>query len=660
MKNSVQKTFKSKLIFGKYSIKNLIAKGSCGEVYLGTNILNNKQYALKLEKTTKSESLLKEEAYKLLFLKGPGLPSVISFGLSGKYHVLVENLLGKSIYEIWLEKKKKLNLKDTCMFAIQALERIEYVHSKNYLHRDIKPANFLVGNPDKAQIYLIDFGNARKYRSSRTGKHLACNKNYKVFGTIIFLSLNALKGIEQTRKDELESLGLVFIYLYQGFLPWSDLKIKDIQQTIKMIIKAKAKISIEELCSNLPEEICDYMNYVKNMNFDENPNYKYLKTLFLNILRKIGEKNDLIFSWVDKKMIPKKIITRNNKSLQKLYINILSSYSNKMLNSFNTDITKTNTLNNRVDTYFKDNQINVIYSNDDNNDKKKINAIQKLAFINNEHDNEKILKKSQKLNIKKSNTYNTYIDNKRIKLEKNKENLNMTNFNSKIKIPINNIDKERNPTNLNFKLNQNIISNNNYLTLIGNKKSNNDESKKKYNLKLKNNNIKIRNCININNVNINKLPNNNYQFITSFKKLDKQKINIKPNIRINQERSEIKQIPLYTDNNNNSTKKSFSSNLHYKPCFYKSIFSSPNDSNKDLPLQTKQLNIKQSFPNLKSAKFNIKSDTIKHVINQRDLKKQINSKNNIYNPLFNKDNKDISLTYNNSPRKHISLIKKEK
>ena len=104
------------------------------------------------------------------------------------------------------------------MFAIQALERLEYIHSKNYLHRDIKPGNFLIGNPDKSQIYLIDFGNAKKYRSSRTEKHIPFDKNCKKYGTTIFLSSNVLKGIKQKRKDELESLGLVIIYLHQGFL----------------------------------------------------------------------------------------------------------------------------------------------------------------------------------------------------------------------------------------------------------------------------------------------------------------------------------------------------------------------------------------------------------------------------------------------------------
>ena len=166
------------------------------------------------------------------------------------------------------------------MFAIQALERLEYIHSKNYLHRDIKPGNFLIGNPDKSQIYLIDFGNARKYRSSRTGKHIPFAKNCKMYGTMIFLSSNVLKGIKQKRKDELESLGLVIIYLHQGFLRWYDLKCKDIYQGVDKVKKLKIKFSNEELCKNLPKEICEYMNYVKKMNFGVNLDYSIYNLFF--------------------------------------------------------------------------------------------------------------------------------------------------------------------------------------------------------------------------------------------------------------------------------------------------------------------------------------------------------------------------------------------
>ena len=142
METTIFKTFKSKLIFGKYSIKYLISKSTFSEVYFGINVLNGKMYALKIGTNENDNTILKNESYVLLNLKGPGIPSVISFGVGGKYNILVENLLGKSIHDIWLEKNKKLNLPDTCIFAIQAISLLEYVHSKNYLHRDIKPTNF--------------------------------------------------------------------------------------------------------------------------------------------------------------------------------------------------------------------------------------------------------------------------------------------------------------------------------------------------------------------------------------------------------------------------------------------------------------------------------------------------------------------------------------
>ena len=554
MKNEINKTFKSKLIFGKYSIKYLISKGSFGEVYLGTNVLNNKDYAIKMERTSKGESLLKEEAYVLLFLKGPGLPNVITFGISGRYHILIENLLGKSIYNIWLEKEKKFNIKDTCMFAIQALERVEYVHSKNYLHRDIKPANFLVGNPDQSQIYLIDFGNARKYRSSRTGKHLPFSRNYKIYGTTIFLSLNVLKGIEQTRKDELESLGLVIIYLYKGYLPWSNYKFKDIFQALEKIKAIKENLSMKQLCHGLPIEMFEYMNYIKNMNFEDTPDYRYLQSLFLNILKKIGEKNDLFFSWVDKSIVPKKLTSRSNsRSIQKLYNDILRSHSSKKIINSNTDVTRIKTLdnqflnpNNNMSNFLEinslkkipildDNQINSIYSI--NTNEKKVNKRQTIIPIDNKQYNTK------KLNIFRTIDNNNYIkksetiiDNRKLRIiklgKRKKENLNLSYLKSKNKFPISINNKTRSSKNSDFNLNKHI----NYFTKIDNKKTNNINLKPKLNLKnydfeFEHSNMQYkkrssRNCINIKNININKLPNNNYNYtyVTIFKKLDTPKI----------------------------------------------------------------------------------------------------------------------------------------
>ena len=198
----------------------------------------------------------------------------------------MENLVGKSIHDIWFEKNKKFNLKDTCVFAIQAISLLEYVHSKNYLHRDIKPANFLVGNPDNSQIYLIDFGNACKFRSSRTGRHMRNTKSSAVFGSLLFLSTNEFKGIVQTRKDDLESLGLLIIYLYKGSLPWSEIKSSNIHQSWDKVETIRKIVSNDYICRGMPQEMNIYMNYINNLKYDERPDYEYLRQLFLNALKK--------------------------------------------------------------------------------------------------------------------------------------------------------------------------------------------------------------------------------------------------------------------------------------------------------------------------------------------------------------------------------------
>ena len=328
MESKIFKYFKSKLIFGKYSIKYLISKGSFGEVYLGINKNNGEKYALKIEETKNKDFILKQECFILINLRGPGIPSVISFGVSGKYSILVENLLGKSINDILKEKNNKFNLNDTCIFAIKAISLLEYVHSKDYLHRDIKPANFLVGNPDNSQLYLIDFGNAKKYRSSRTGKHIKLFKKKGIYGSLIFLSLNSLKGIEQTRKDELESLGLVIIYLYKGSLPWSELKFKNMSQGIDKVKNYRENISIENICKGMPREMNSYMYYVKSLNYEKNPDYEYLWTLFWNVLKILGEK-ELLFSWVNRNESQKKLTSnKKNESFKRIYNNLLRKNSN--------------------------------------------------------------------------------------------------------------------------------------------------------------------------------------------------------------------------------------------------------------------------------------------------------------------------------------------
>ena len=495
------KQLKDKIIFGKYKVIEFISKGSFGGVFLAKNIKTEKLYALKAENKTCKNPLLQKESFILFNLKGLGIPSVIAYGYFGQYNILVQSLLGKSIERIRLENNKKLNLKDVCMIAIQTLERIEFVHSKDYIHRDIKPANFLVGNPDSYLIYLIDFGNARKYRSSRTGKHITNDKKNKIFGSALFLSINAFKGYEQSRKDDLESLGYMYIYLASGYLPWNNIKYKNPEEMLYKTSQLKQKTSIEELCKDMPKEMLIYMKYVRELKFNQKPDYTFLRKLFMLILFKNGLKNDNLFSWVKHKItakISKNQIRSRSSPQKRLMKKLVDSHSTKLIeniSSYNNQI-KANLFNNN-EKQTKNNIIPITQVLLSIENKEKIND-KKL-------DNEQIKYKRNSVNIvdktKKGNK-NKRNDNNQAKstisIYGNK--LYKSEINDFIKIKNNNKKYQKRPTkNLVLKsptIFDNIIlninnSNPNYF--ISKTQGNNDSNVNigdKYLMKFSNNNIR--------------------------------------------------------------------------------------------------------------------------------------------------------------------------
>ena len=134
----------SSIFFKKYKPLKIIGEGTFSTVYEGVNIIDKSKAALKIENKDSKISLLKEEAISIFNLQGYGIIKFISFGHSKNYNILVEPLLGKSLYSLYLEGKKSFTLKDICLIAIQCLERLEFIHSKGYIHGDIKPENFLI------------------------------------------------------------------------------------------------------------------------------------------------------------------------------------------------------------------------------------------------------------------------------------------------------------------------------------------------------------------------------------------------------------------------------------------------------------------------------------------------------------------------------------
>ncbi|OMJ70563.1 hypothetical protein SteCoe_31441 [Stentor coeruleus] len=180
------------------------------------------------------------------------------------------------------------------------ISRIEYIHSKKFLHRDIKPDNFLIGlRKNASTVFVIDFGLAKRYINAKTQQHIPNREFKKLIGTARYASIFTHLGIEQSRRDDLESLGYVLLYLLKGSLPWQGLPAYTQKEKYNKIMQAKINISLEELCLDLPREFLEFLNYAKSLDFEDQPDYNYLKNLFKELTIKEGFQLDNVFDWTD-------------------------------------------------------------------------------------------------------------------------------------------------------------------------------------------------------------------------------------------------------------------------------------------------------------------------------------------------------------------------
>ena len=278
-----------------YSIdpKKLLGKGSFGKIYAGINKTTGGEIAIKLEPlTTEQPQLVYEyKIYKYL-QSGFGIPKVYECSKDKKYTILIMDLLGDSLEKKFNECNRKFSLLTVLMIMEQLVSRIEFIHSKNLLHRDIKPDNFLVGRGNKNNIiYAIDFGLSKKYRDSKTGLHIPYRDGKSLTGTARYASINTHLGIEQSRRDDIEALGYIMVYFLKGSLPWQGMVINDPKKKYDKIKQLKCDIKLEVLCEGLPKECIKFIQYARDMKFEDRPDYHYLREL----LRKAAKKNGLQF-----------------------------------------------------------------------------------------------------------------------------------------------------------------------------------------------------------------------------------------------------------------------------------------------------------------------------------------------------------------------------
>lgn len=283
----------------KYRLGRKIGSGSFGDIYLGTNVTTNEEVAIKLEclKTRHPQLHTEAKLYKIM-QTNVGIPSIKWFGAEGDFNVLVMELLGPSLEDLFNYCARRFSLKTVLLLADQLISRIEFIHSKNFIHRDIKPDNFLMGLGEKGNlVYVIDFGLAKRFRDTKTHAHISYRENKNLTGTARYASINTHLGIEQSRRDDLESLGYVLMYFGRGSLPWQGLKAATKRQKYERISEKKLSTSLEELCRDYPVEFKLYLSYVRSLNFEEHPNYSILQESLRSLFHNQGFTCGYEYDW---------------------------------------------------------------------------------------------------------------------------------------------------------------------------------------------------------------------------------------------------------------------------------------------------------------------------------------------------------------------------
>ena len=306
-----------RVFFNKYTLIKKLGEGSFGAIYAAKSQHN--LYAIKLENKIKSQNLLENEAYIMSYLHCKKIPYIKSFGYSGEYNVLVMELMGKSLEDIFENLPvKKMTVNCVGKLGLQMIEILEFIHNKHIIHRDIKPDNFVMGKGNKSKyLYLLDFGLAKKYRSSSTLKHYPMIKKKNLTGTARYASINALNGLTQSRRDDLEAVGYILLYFLRGKLPWQGLHVKNKEDRYHKIMEIKIETKPHQLCKGFPIQFEQYVDYTRKLEYEEDPDYDYLKNLFHSILKEDKSNMENIYDWDNKTLYTN---TTNNTSQKALFI----------------------------------------------------------------------------------------------------------------------------------------------------------------------------------------------------------------------------------------------------------------------------------------------------------------------------------------------------
>jgi serine/threonine protein kinase len=283
-----------KIIGNKYKLIKQIGSGSFGSIFEGINIRTNEKVAIKIEIISDELKLLKHESniYRLL-ANVDGVPKIKWYGKDELHYYMVIDLFGESLQDL-LDKSKKLSLKVVLQIGINVLHILMKIHDNGFIHRDIKPENFLLTLNKPRKVVLIDFGISKPYLINN--QHIEFKYKNKFLGTLNFASINAHKLYEHSRRDDLESVAYMLIYFFLGELDWMDVVNEDNNQSNSInfdnfesennyVRSKKESITIN---NNIPKVLLEFYENIRNLEFEEKPNYEQYIDSFRQELNKIN------------------------------------------------------------------------------------------------------------------------------------------------------------------------------------------------------------------------------------------------------------------------------------------------------------------------------------------------------------------------------------
>ncbi|CDF37288.1 Casein kinase I [Chondrus crispus] len=288
------------IIGERFIIRELLGHGGGGKVYGAVDLDTGKQLAVKMVVGKEMFSTLKTEYMVHRALRKAkniteGLTKIHYLGSYGDMYVMVMDRHGPSLEHL-VKASGALKAPDVLRIGLQAIDRLENLHDRGYVHKDIKPENMMMDLDTEQKLHLIDFGLTAKYKD-KNGEHVP-NVTSKFVGTVCFTSYHVDNSCVSVRRDDMESLMMVLAYMRRGCLPWSMMGTGgeyqgNVRQLLQDIWAAKESVTLEHLCKGMPQEFLEVMRYARGMEFEERPNYEWMRMKFRDALSKLKEEREL-------------------------------------------------------------------------------------------------------------------------------------------------------------------------------------------------------------------------------------------------------------------------------------------------------------------------------------------------------------------------------